>query len=154
MSDTKFVSEMQAELQKALGGGRTALTQVNQLKPRVDSLEPRVSALENKPTAPNPSLYVVASWTDGKSGYIKWSNGFIEQYGGTSKQSNDTHNVTLPTVFKNNKYFIWANSNGDITGNIAAKGCPSIINNVKNNGFSISGMGSYERYLSWYACGY
>ena len=57
-----------------VGGGKTALAEVNALKPRV-------AALENRPTTPSAKAYVVESWKEGENWYRVWSNGFIEQGG-------------------------------------------------------------------------
>ena len=120
MSDAIFVESLVAELNKAVGGGETALAEVNTLKPKVATLESKVATLENKPTAPSPSAYVTMSGKGTTFWWRQWSDGLIEQYIVTAPTRYTE--VTFPKAFSNTNYFACAAStkdvrysNGDIT---------------------------------------
>ena len=84
MSDSNFINEVKTELQKAVGGGKTALAEVNALKPRVAALE-----------GLKPKAHLVETWRSGASWYRKWSDGFIEQGGYKAATTNDYQKATI-----------------------------------------------------------
>ena len=89
-----------------MGGGKTALAEVNALKPKVATLEAKVTTLENKPAVPRPSAYVIQSGKGSTFWWRKWSDGLIEQYIVTAPT--DYFEVTFPKAFSNTNYFACA----------------------------------------------
>ena len=83
MTDANFVSALKVEFEKLGGGGKTALAEVNALKPRVAALE-----------GARPNATVVQTWRSGASWYRKWSDGFIEQ-GGTVSCGNSRADASV-----------------------------------------------------------
>lgn len=54
------------------------------------------------PMVANSKGYVTATWVSGTSGYRKWSDGYIEQWGQTSTGKT----VSLHTAFSNSNYAV------------------------------------------------
>lgn len=143
MSDSNFINEVKTELQKAVGGGKTALGEVNALKSRVMALE-----------GVKPKAHLIETWRNGASWYRKYSDGFIEQggRGGSVSAFNGTVSVTFNKYFTSNNYTI------TLAGTIIKAGVGSnafrVLQGFSNSSFNIIDTDSNSRQFFWYACGY
>lgn len=82
--------------------------------------------------------------SDGYTGYNLYSNGYCEQWCGSSQTT--VGSVTLPKPYKDNKYFAtateWNNDNPSYCA----------IGNKTTTGFAV--LGSAITHYTWYTCGY
>lgn len=144
-----------------MGGGKTALVEVNALTPKVATLESKVAALENNPAVPSPSAYVIEARNNENNWYRKWSDGFIEQGGVVINAfwTNDSSEyVTFPVAFKNIKYnlqlLISEAHTGHSTGKFEQVTNTAPLNRTSNN-VSLPRPHQYNWFdFIWYACGY
>ena len=142
MTDSNFVSALKVEFEK-LGGGKTALAEVNALKSRVAALE-----------GARPNATVVQTWRSGASWYRKWSDGFIEQGGLHSYTNTNWNTVNLNTAFSSASYTIAVSTmktSTSATGSYQGYSvCGRSITTFKartSDSSNVAGM-------LWYACGY
>ena len=93
------------------------------------------------PMVANSKGYVTATWKSGTSGYRKWSDGYIEQWGRVSTSTT----VTLNTAFSNANYGLV----------IAQSGAPNTWStNVSSLTATTFYIGNVYSAGFWYACGY
>ena len=145
MSDAVFVESLVTELNKAVGGGKTALAEVNALRPRVAALE-----------GARPNATVVQTWRSGASWYRKWSDGFIEQ-GGTVSCGNSSGSdvyVNFHLSFSGTNFQFFRSSHDPNNGNSSTNHLDSGFKVKSARNVMFRAHGSRTPTADWFACGY
>lgn len=100
-------------------------------------------------------IRIVTSWKSGTSWYRKYSDGFIEQGGYVTTNSNTEQTINLHTAFSNTNYFLvkQLGFNGYNAGNISGHYYSVwglTTSSFKTYGYTTAGVNAFR----WYACGY
>lgn len=115
-----------------------ALTQITvKTKITASTLNGIIDAVNSLQTA-TPNVYVTETYASGTTGYRKWSNGFIEQWGQLHGAS---YQVTFPIAMSDTSYYI----NSFVTcNNGGATSHAMIIHNSKTATGVQLHLGQYE----------
>lgn len=95
-------------------------------------------------SSPTPNAYVTETYSNNKTFYRVWSNGFIEQWGATS--GTDKLTVTLPKPYSNNLYNIHVTVTQNALSRVGR-------DDVKNASFRVNTDGT-NQYIYWYTYGF
>lgn len=115
----------------------------------VAQVQASVSAVEAKPIL-NAKAYITETWSNDTSWYRKYSDGWIEQGGGYTKERNTNLTVTFPVAFKDTNYTISTSQYSRLTSSEA----PVCDFTAKTNTGFAHNYASWGSKIGWFACGY
>ena len=98
-------------------------------------------------TGTKQDVVCVTKWTSGTSGYRKYTDGLIEQWGRSTTSGNAV--ITLPLAFSNTSYNLTVG--GGNSGGVWAYG--NIISTTQIQ-VGLRGTQSFTQPTHWFACGY
>lgn len=108
------------------------------------------------PAIPTPKAYVTETWSSGTSGYLVWSDGFIDQWGQISTASSG-QTVTFSKAFSNTPNVVTsANTLGSVDDNKPSHNwsyaVAGTVTKVSTTSFSV--VSTMNNLVRWRACGY
>ena len=115
----------------------------------VAQVQASVSAVEAKPIL-NAKAYTTETWSKGTSWYRKYSDGWIEQGGGYTKERDTNITVTFPVAFKDTNYTISTVQYSRLPNSDA----PICDFTFKTNTGFAHNYPSWGSKIDWFACGY
>ena len=115
----------------------------------VAQVQASVGTIEANPLL-NAKAFIIKTWINDTSWYRKYSDGWIEQGGGFTKQRDTNVSITFPAAFTNTNYTITISQYARLTeGN--APGCDFTAK--RTTGFSPNYNSCGANWI-WFACGY